>query len=149
MVAAVDNQQQLRTVAGAPSDCSKLVAAGLHPPPAGETPAAVKGDLYFLNISGGPLTLAIDRGPPGPVADNQGFGTPIAPGPHDLHLAVGDTRSVDIHLNFDGANLGRDSRGFGYWCVGVGGDKTGAPVVMQFEADKCGALVGQSGRPTP
>lgn len=148
VVAAIDAQQQLRTVPIPPPNCSKLVAMGLHPQPAGDTSANLKGDLYFLNVTGKPLNLTMNRDAPAHVADRQVFGSAAAPGAHDLHLATSDTHSVDVHLNFNARNLAHDSRGMGYWCVGAGTRPNGSLTAYQLEAAKCAEMVAL-GPPPP
>jgi hypothetical protein len=94
------------------------------------------------------LDLTLDRRAPVKILDHQVFGSDVAPGDHDLHLAAGEAHSVDIHLNFNAENLGRDPRGQGYWCIGASARPDGRLTVIQLEAPKCAKIVGK-GSPPP
>ncbi len=141
VVAVVDAQALLRIVPFEPGNCSKLVAMGLHPALPGPVPPELKGDIYFINESGQPAGLAVDGNAPVTVQDRTVFGYSIPPGGHDLHLTSGAARSVDLHLNFDARNIGRDDSGSGYWCVAAGTRQNVSLSVFQLDAPACTKLV--------
>ncbi len=147
VVAVVDAQPSLRVVPFEPGVCSKLVARGVFPVSAEAHFSGSNGNLYFINEIAPSVDLAIDSEAQGPIESRQVFGRVITPGEHDLHLAIGASRSVDVHLNFDARNVGHDDKGRQYWCVGAAPRKDGSPAVFEINAQACTDLVG-SGAPT-